>query len=248
MQWAEGVATPAHGTTQASPGHGTASFKLVPWTSLPTNWKRPGNARQHHEAVVAYECVAEQLVAETMVELPDEPWGMAYFQWAKARLDALPADQRSTFLQPMLVPSAEFSDGRASAQSLLIRQCECHATQDQRLCPVHCMDWSIFETGDRIFDIKEETAKSKLRRYCSMLSFPGAHAVSLKVFRASKATNLALAGKPLHEVLQSGEWRSAAVLRYARPEALDLGSMVTAEVMKEQETDDEADYSPEEPA
>ena len=110
------------------------------------------------------------------------------------------------------------------------------------------MDWSIFETGDRIFDIKEETAKSKLKRYCSMLSFPGAHAVSLKVLRASKATNLALAGKPLHEVLQSGEWRSAAVLRYARPEALDLGSMVTAEVMKEQDTDDEADDSPDEPS
>ena len=120
MQRAEGVATPVHGTTQASPGHGTASFKLVPWTSLPTNWKRPGNARQHREAVVAYECDAEQLVAETMVELPDEPWGMAYFQWAKARLDALPADQRSTFLQPMLVPSAEYSDGRASAQRGLL--------------------------------------------------------------------------------------------------------------------------------
>ena len=48
-------------------------------------------------------------------------------------------------------------------------------------------------------------------------------------------------------MLQPGEWRSAAVLRYARPEALDLGSMVTAEVLKEQETDDEETNSTDEP-
>ena len=120
MQWAEGVATPAHGAAQTSLGHGTASFKLVPWTSLPTAWKRPVDARQLREAAVAYECDAEQLVAETMVELPDKPWGMAYFQWANARLEALPAAQRGTFLRPMLVPSAEYSDGRASAQRGLL--------------------------------------------------------------------------------------------------------------------------------
>ena len=120
MQWAEGVATPAHGAAQTSLGHGTASFKLVPWSSLPADWRRPVEVGQLREAAVAYECDAEQLVAETLVELPDKPWGMAYFQWAIAELEALPADQRCTFLRPMLVPSAEYSDGRAGAQRCLL--------------------------------------------------------------------------------------------------------------------------------
>ena len=46
-------------------------------------------------------------------------------------------------------------------------------------------------------------------------------------FRASRATNLALEGKPVHAVLAAGEWKSAAVLAYANEDAFDRGAILT---------------------
>ena len=67
----------------------------------------------------------------------------------------------------------------------------------------------------------------KLRRYLTLLSVPGAEGATLKSFRASRATNLALAGKPVHAVLAAGEWKSAAVLAYANEDAFDRGAILT---------------------
>ena len=66
-----------------------------------------------------------------------------------------------------------------------------------------------------------------------MLELPGAARVSLKVFRASRATALALQGRPVHHILEAGEWRSAAMLKYVSADALDAGSLLTQSVLEE---------------
>ncbi len=72
----------------------------------------------------------------------------------------------------------------------------------------------------------QSSAQRKLRRYLTMLSVAGATSAGLKTFRASRATNLALQGRPLHKILQAGEWRSQALLNYANEDALDKGQIL----------------------
>ena len=117
--------------------------------------------------------------------------------------------------------------------SLLIRECNCGALQEPRLCPVHCFDWQQLNEGDRLFTLTNAAARHRLRRYATMLALPGAARVTLKVFRASRATALALQGRPIHHILEAGEWRSAAMLRYVSADALDTGSLLTQSVLEE---------------
>ena len=72
-----------------------------------------------------------------------------------------------------------------------------------------------------------------------LCGLPGAADVTLKVFRASRATNLALSGQPLHAIMEAGEWRSGAVLRYASADALDTGAMVQSAIEEDHEDEDE---------
>ena len=66
---------------------------------------------------------------------------------------------------------------------------------------------------------------------------PGAASATLKSFRASKATNMALQGNPVRQVLQAGEWRSSAVLAYASEDAFDRGALLAQTLAA---SDDEA--------
>ena len=45
-----------------------------------------------------------------------------------------------------------------------------------------------------------------------------------KAFRAGRATQLAREGKPIHMIMQMGEWRSAAILNYVSADALDASA------------------------
>ena len=117
--------------------------------------------------------------------------------------------------------------------SLLIRECACAAVLESRLCPVHCFDWQQPCTGEKLLTLTTGQARHRLRRYATMLALPGADRVTLKVFRASRATNLALQGRPIHHILEAGEWRSAAMLKYVSPDALDTGSLLTQSVLEE---------------
>ena len=114
--------------------------------------------------------------------------------------------------------------------SILVRECCCKTLQEPRLCPVHCYDWENQVGGTKLFTYSSMAAKMRLRRFASLLGLPGAQQVTLKIYRASKATALALQGKPVHQILEAGEWRSAAVLKYAAPEALDAGALLTQTV------------------
>ena len=122
--------------------------------------------------------------------------------------------------------------------SLLTRRCECGADGDSRLCPVHAMNLHNGALGNQIFPGMTQTvAQRKLRRYLTLLSVPGATDATLKSFRASRATNLALQGKPLHKILQAGEWRSQALLNYASEDSLDRGQVLASTL---ENSDDEA--------
>ena len=52
--------------------------------------------------------------------------------------------------------------------------------------------------------------------------------MTLKDFRASKATNLPLEGKPTHAIMQAQEWKSDAVLHYCSADVMDLGASVSS--------------------
>ena len=50
---------------------------------------------------------------------------------------------------------------------------------------------------------------------------PGSNQYTLKAFRAGHATELAMQGKSLGEILQAGEWRSKAFLAYVDANCVD---------------------------
>ena len=94
---------------------------------------------------------------------------------------------------------------------------------------------------DKAFGLTPSQSTQKLRRYASMLGITGAQTMTLKTFRASRATALALQGKPVHAILAAGEWRSAAVLNYCSPDAMDAGALLQQAIMQEAEADEDED-------
>eukprot|EP00930_Biecheleria_cincta_P078714 TRINITY_DN66291_c0_g1_i1.p1 TRINITY_DN66291_c0_g1~~TRINITY_DN66291_c0_g1_i1.p1 ORF type:complete len:140 (-),score=25.08 TRINITY_DN66291_c0_g1_i1:13-432(-) len=97
----------------------------------------------------------------------------------------------------------------------LIRECECSGESEVCFCPVTCLCLKYATTGQRLFpSMTGSAARKRLVRYLTMLEVPSAATATLKTFRSSRATNLALAGRTLPQVLAAGEWKSAAVLSY----------------------------------
>ena len=124
--------------------------------------------------------------------------------------------------------------------SLMVRQCECHNLPDSCFCPVHCISLRYMTSGQRVFpDMTARAAKRKLVKYLSLLGHPGAQSASLRCFRGSKATNLALSGRTLPQVLAAGEWKSQAVLAYADEQAFDAGTFLVRSI--ENSSSDEAE-------
>ena len=130
------------------------------------------------------------------------------------------------------------------AGSLLVRHCECPKEGENWCCPVHCLSFRYSNAGERVFPaMTASLMKRKLKRYLLFLEVPHSAQVGLKVFRASRATNLALAGRPVAHILQAGEWRSAAVLNYIDEEALLQGAMDKAAILAKaiQQSDSESE-------
>ena len=128
--------------------------------------------------------------------------------------------------------------------SLLIRQCQCSTTgSDEWFCPVHCCSLRYAAQGTQIMpEMTATTAAKKLRRYLTMLGAPAANEATLKVFRASKATNLCLQGKPVAAVLAAGEWRSAAVLNYVDDDLMLRADMSRDAVMLRTIVESDSDW------
>ena len=99
------------------------------------------------------------------------------------------------------------------------------------------MDWVNQVPGDRVFTLTPSAAVQKLRRYARMLGVAGSCTLTLKTFRASRATSLALQGRPIHHILEAGEWRSAAFLKYASVDSLDRGALLQEAVNNNSDSD-----------
>ena len=74
-----------------------------------------------------------------------------------------------------------------------------------------------------MFDFTASQFLKRFRDLLHMLQVPGFDQFSFKAFRAGKATALAKSGCPVHVIMQMGQWKSAALLNYVSPDALDEG-------------------------
>ena len=75
------------------------------------------------------------------------------------------------------------------------------------------------------------TAYEAAKRFRARLSTVGtekAPKFGFKDFRAGRATAMAGAGETLAAILQAGEWRSAALLRYISETELDRKALLAA--------------------
>ena len=70
-----------------------------------------------------------------------------------------------------------------------------------------------------------------MRAFLNVLKVPGAHLVTLKAFRAGKATAMAASGNSLGLIVAAGEWYSAAYLNYVIEQAAEAG-IVAKDTMK----------------
>ena len=185
-------------------------------------------------------------------EMPDPEWGLlAAMSWAflfRVQSEALPLEfgsraeainglpegrHSSVYIdENRLVVRLRARKNRPSG-SILIRECTCNNRQEeQRLCVVRCMEWQDQPVGEKIFTLTPSSAKQRLRRYAKLLGVQSSSELTLKTFRASRATTLALEGKPGHQRLEAGEWRSAAFLKYVSTDSLDAGAVLMKSVVE----------------
>ena len=107
--------------------------------------------------------------------------------------------------------------------SLLQRPCICKSDVNP-MCLGHRLLRRLpqVQAGWRVCSLSAKQMLCKLHRLLSVLQVAGPDRYTWKSFRAGKATSLALAGNSIHQILQAGEWKSAAILRYVDPDVLDL--------------------------
>ena len=91
--------------------------------------------------------------------------------------------------------------------------------------------------GQALFNKTAPQLLKRFRDLLSLLKIPGSERFGFKAFRAGKATDLAKSGCPVHIIMMMGQWRSAALLRYVSPDALDEG-VFSKEVANEPESEE----------
>ena len=74
----------------------------------------------------------------------------------------------------------------------------------------------------KLFQFSARNFVESIRSFVGALNYGSPRDISLKSFRAGKATQLASDGHSLGKILQSGEWRSGAFLRYVDTEAVEI--------------------------
>eukprot|EP00930_Biecheleria_cincta_P003118 TRINITY_DN104055_c0_g1_i1.p1 TRINITY_DN104055_c0_g1~~TRINITY_DN104055_c0_g1_i1.p1 ORF type:complete len:613 (-),score=63.61 TRINITY_DN104055_c0_g1_i1:266-2104(-) len=119
--------------------------------------------------------------------------------------------------------------------SWLTRKCTCSIVGNA-YCIVHRLAAYTVDgvQGSKLFKFTSHELLSTVRRFLTILEFPRVEQLTLKSFRAGKATEMAKRGCSLGTILCAGEWRSAAFLRYVDEDAVDL-SMAFEEVLASDE-------------
>ena len=123
--------------------------------------------------------------------------------------------------------------------SVMTRPCTCRGSEPDRLCASHRLHRRLQQTapGQALFNKTAPQLLKRFRDLLSLLKIPGSERFGFKAFRAGKATDLAKSGCPVHIIMMMGQWRSAALLRYVRPDALDEG-VFWKEVANEPESEE----------
>lgn len=114
--------------------------------------------------------------------------------------------------------------------SMLVRPwpCICTARLRSPLCAGHrlALRCAQMPEGHKLFHFASAIALTQFRKMLKLLQVTELHGFSFKCLRAGKAASLARAGNSLFQVMQSGEWRSAAVLAYADEDEFDKAAFL----------------------
>ena len=81
--------------------------------------------------------------------------------------------------------------------------------------------------------------QKRLRAVLAGLGVASAAMVTLKTFRASSATHLAKQGHGIGVILQAGEWKSSAYLRYTSQQVLDEVAFLEMAIDRSEEETEE---------
>ena len=131
--------------------------------------------------------------------------------------------------------------------SLLRRPCTCGkmgvGLRGPEFCVVHTFlefhgnkNWLV---GDKIFELTPNQALHQIKRVLLLLGVPDGNFMAWKAVRAGRATSMAAEGLTLGEILEGGEWRSAAYLKYVNEEVADAGQLLRTVVQKELDEDED---------
>lgn len=122
--------------------------------------------------------------------------------------------------------------------SMLWRHCTCNVRP--ALCAYHAVARLVKDKspGDLLWDVSAAEVLSTARRLATLARVEDAGRLTLKAFRASKASNMISAGEPLKTVLTWGEWRSRAVLNYIDENAVEQAALLEATLIA---SDDEGE-------
>ena len=82
--------------------------------------------------------------------------------------------------------------------------------------------------GQRLCPRSTYECTRDLRSDLQQLNVDRAKSYTLKSFKAGKATDMAQRGESLAAILQAGEWRSSALLRYISESELDKKAFLDA--------------------
>ena len=91
-----------------------------------------------------------------------------------------------------------------------------------RLSPLAGCAWRSRGTAPR--ELSAGQFLGNLTRHLPLLAVPRSHEFSLKAFRAGHATELVREGASWAKLLEAGEWRGSASLRYVDPNAVHAAS------------------------
>ena len=123
-----------------------------------------------------------------------------------------------------------YGQGKSSAHyrpcgSLLWRTCTCYLG-DTRCCVVHVAQpvLDCVATGEKLSQFSGAEFRRILCRLLALLGHHDASHVTLKSFRAGRATSLAANGHSIGEILIAGEWKSSAFLRYCQADDLSVSA------------------------
>ncbi|CAE8601196.1 unnamed protein product [Polarella glacialis] len=154
-----------------------------------------------------------------------------------------PSRHRAVFLDAQMRLHVRLQRRKHRPQgSLLVRGCVCKSESPAVCAPRRAQALlSRKQLGEKLFSLSKDGFLKQLRGMLTLLGHQAAAQFVLKAFRAARATELARSGHPLHFILQQGEWRSAAALKYASADDLDYGMFLgrtLGESEGEQENED----------